>query len=124
MSAQEQTQNSSLDKLKWLMAIAAMVGAVYANHILVDDSVLIRAAVVIALVVIGLALAAVTEKGRAAIEFAKEARIEARKVVWPTRTETVQTSLIIAFSVAVMSLFLWLLDAGLVKLIGLVTFGD
>jgi len=124
MSAQEQTQNSSLDKLKWLMAIAAMAGAVYANHILVDDSVLIRAAAVIALVVIGLALAAVTEKGRAAIEFAKEARIEARKVVWPTRTETVQTSLIIAFSVAVMSLFLWLLDAGLVKLIGLVTFGD
>ena len=122
MSTQEQVQeSSSFDMIKWILAIVALAGAVYANHILVDGSVLVRAGVIIALVVVGLGIGFTTTKGKNGLAFAKEARIEARKVVWPNRNETVQTTLIIIVAVALVSLLLWGLDAILVTLINFLT---
>ncbi|TQV73874.1 preprotein translocase subunit SecE [Aliikangiella marina] len=122
MSAQEQVQeSSSFDAIKWILAIVALAGAVYANHLLVDDSVLIRAGVIIALIVVGFAIGFTTTKGKNGLAFAKEARIEARKVVWPNRDETVRTTLIIIVAVAIVSLFLWGLDAILVHVISFLT---
>ncbi|MET1257313.1 preprotein translocase subunit SecE [Aliikangiella maris] len=122
MSVQEQVEtSSSLDKIKWVLSAITLAGAVYANHYLIDGSVLIRAAVIIALVAIGLGIGFTTSKGKAGLAFAKESRIEARKVVWPTRTETIQTTIIIIVAVSIVSLFLWGIDAILVKLISLLT---
>lgn len=58
-----------------------------------------------------LALAAFTERGRPAREFVAEARFELRKVVWPTRQETVQTTLVITVVVIVVAIVLWLIDS-------------
>ena len=69
----------------------------------------------------GFGIAATTTKGIAGIAFAKEAKIEARKVVWPTRAETVQTSLIIMVAVILISLMLWGVDAVLVNIVGFLT---
>ncbi|HHJ4328242.1 TPA: preprotein translocase subunit SecE, partial [Klebsiella pneumoniae] len=52
-----------------------------------------------------------TGKGRAFFALAKEARIEIRKVVWPSRQETTQTTLIVVVVVLVMSLLLWGIDS-------------
>ena len=103
------------------MTFLALAGAVYANHTLVDGSLLIRVAVILALVAVGLGIAITTTKGIAGLAFAKEARIEARKVVWPTRGETVQTSLIILVAVVLMSLMLWGIDAILVTIVNFLT---
>jgi preprotein translocase subunit SecE len=54
-----------------------------------------------------------TEKGHAAWNLAKEARGEVRKVVWPTRQETTQTTLIVVAVVLFVSLVLWGLDSSL-----------
>ena len=62
-----------------------------------------------------------TEKGRNAAIFAKEARTEVRKVVWPTRQEAVQTTGIVLVVTLLMSLLLWGLDSVLFWLVGLVT---
>ena len=51
-----------------------------------------------------------TEKGRPAGGFAKDSRTEVRKVVWPSRTETIQTTGLIIVLVALVALFLWGLD--------------
>nr|WP_281271081.1 preprotein translocase subunit SecE [Orbus hercynius] len=51
-----------------------------------------------------------TNKGKSFITFAKESRMEVRKVVWPTRKETIQTTLLIAVITIVVGLCLWGLD--------------
>ncbi|MCF6193696.1 MAG: preprotein translocase subunit SecE [Kangiellaceae bacterium] len=121
MSVNENDSVASLNGLRWVMTFLALGGAVYANHTLVDGSLLIRVAVILALVAVGLGIAITTTKGIAGLAFAKEARIEARKVVWPTRSETVQTSLIILVAVVLMSLLLWGIDAVLVTIVNFLT---
>ncbi len=121
MSVNEQESEVSLNGLRWLITFLSLGGAVYANHYLIDESVLVRVAVILALVAVGFAIALTTTKGRAGLVFAKESRIEARKVVWPTRAETVQTSLIILVAVIIVSFMLYLIDMGLVFLVNLLT---
>jgi preprotein translocase subunit SecE len=124
MSVQEQAPSSSFDAIKWILAIVALAAAIYANHYfsqLADGSVLVRAGVIIALVAVGLGIGFTTAKGKAGLAFAKESRIEARKVVWPTRQETIQTTLIIIVAVAIVSLMLWGIDAIIVQLINFLT---
>jgi preprotein translocase subunit SecE len=121
MSVNEQDSVASLNGLRWLFAFISLGGAVYANHSLVDESILIRVAVILALVAIGFGIALTTTKGRAGLVFAKESKIEARKVVWPTRAETIQTSIIIIIAVVLMSLMLWGIDALLVTIVNFLT---
>jgi len=121
MSVNEQESEVSLNGLRWVITFLALAGAVYANHYLIDESLLIRVAVILALVAFGFVIALTTTKGKAGLVFAKEARIEARKVVWPTRTETVQTSLIILVAVVLVSFMLYLIDMGLVFLVSFLT---
>ncbi len=59
-------------------------------------------------------------KVKATLAFAREARVE-MKVIWPTRQETLQTTLIVAAVTAVMSLILWGLDGILVRLVSFIT---
>ena len=66
-------------------------------------------------------VAAVTGKGRQFLTFAKESRTEVRKVVWPTRQEATQTTLIIAVATAIIALLLWGMDAILVRIVGFLT---
>jgi len=66
-------------------------------------------------------IALLTSKGKATVAFAREARTEVRKVVWPTRQETLHTTLIVAAVTAVMSLILWGLDGILVRLVSFIT---
>ncbi len=121
MSAQEEAPSSSFDAIKWILTIVALAGAVYANHSLVDGSVLIRVAVIIALIVVGMAIGFSTAKGKAGLAFAKESKIEARKVVWPTRSETIQTTIIIVIAVSIVSLMLYGMDFLLVNIVGFLT---
>ncbi len=121
MSVNEQDSVSSLNGLRWLLTFLALGAAVYANHALVDGSLLVRVAAILGLVAIGLGIAMTTTKGRAGMIFAKEAKVEARKVVWPTRAETVQTSLIIMVAVVLISFMLYLIDMGLVYIVSFLT---
>ncbi len=122
MNASTENQPSgSLDSLKWGLAILLLAGAVVGNYIYGEQSVLLRAVgVVIAVIIAGL-VAGQTEKGRTAINFAKEARTETRKVVWPTRQEAVQTTMIVLAATLIMSLVMWGLDSILFELVGFIT---
>ena len=62
-----------------------------------------------------------TFKGRTFLAFAKEARIEVRKVVWPTRQETTHTTLIVMVATVIMALILWGLDGILFRAVGFLT---
>ena len=121
MSTNVETPSSGMDSVKWLVAIALLAGAVVGNYMYADQSVLLRAIGVVIAVAAGLGIAAVTEKGRTFLSFAKEARIEVRKVVWPTRQETTHTTFIVMVATVIMALILWGLDGILFRAVGFLT---
>lgn len=122
MSAQTETQTSSFDTVKWIIAIALLAAAVFGNYYYGEQlSVLVRAIAVVAIVVIAGFFAGTTDKGTRFRHFAKESRTEVRRVVWPTRQETVQTTLIVIVATAIVSLILWGMDAILVRIVGFFT---
>jgi len=110
MTSKTETPDSRLDALKSGVALLLVAGAIGGFYYFGQYSTLLR--VIGLLVVIGLALAVFlqTSQGRSAREFIHEARVEIRKVVWPTRKETVQTTSIVIAMVAAVAVFLWLLD--------------
>ncbi|TLX45818.1 preprotein translocase subunit SecE [Pseudoalteromonas phenolica] len=121
MSTNVETPSNSMDTVKWLVSIALLLGAVVGNYMYADLSVLVRAVGVVVAVAAALGLLATTEKGRTFIAFAKEARIEVRKVVWPTRQETTHTTFIVMLATVVMALILWGLDGILFRIVGFLT---
>jgi len=110
MGVSVETSNGMPDQVKWLTAAVLLAGAVVAFYYFGDQSLLLR---VIGLLVVGgvaTAVAFQTEKGRETWEFMRESRTELRKVVWPTRKETLQTTLIVMAVVALTAIILWFLD--------------
>lgn len=112
MESQSPTQSTSrYDSLLLLAAVIVLVGGMTAFYYFIDQ---VHSVVRLLglLVAVGSALALVyqTELGRTLWSFITGARTELRKVVWPTRQETVQMTLMIAVVVVIMSLAIWLLD--------------
>ena len=110
-SAENQKNVATFEWLKWLGVIILVVIAVVGNYIYKDTDLLYRVLAVVAILAGALLLASITNKGKNAINFAKEARMEIRKVVWPTRKETVQTSLIVIAATVFMTLVVWGVDS-------------
>ncbi|MCY4531987.1 MAG: preprotein translocase subunit SecE [Gammaproteobacteria bacterium] len=101
------------DAVKWLIIFAIVLGGVYANSQYGTVTLLYRALIGVALLGIVIAIALQTAKGHATWELAKEARSEIRLVVWPTRQELTQTTLIVVVVVIFVGFILWGLDSGL-----------
>ncbi|ASA55524.1 MULTISPECIES: preprotein translocase subunit SecE [Vibrio] len=120
--AETPESSNAADKLKWLIAIVLLAAAVVGNSFYGETvSVVIRSAGVIVLIAAALGIAAITVKGKEAVSFAREARMEIRKVIWPTRQETVQTTLIVLAVCVVMALALWGIDGIMVRLVAFAT---
>ena len=120
MNAKAEAKDSRFDLVKWLVVAALVVVGVVGNQYFSDEPVLYR---VLGLVVLGGVAAFVaflTARGQSFAVLLKEARVEIRKVVWPTRQETTQTTLIVVAVVLVMALLLWGLDSLLGWLISLI----
>jgi preprotein translocase subunit SecE len=122
MGVEVENQSSSFDGIKWVVAFAILIAAVAGNYMYSEQvSVLWRAIGVVAAIAIALFTAGQTTKGQNVFSFAKESRTEVRKVVWPTRQETLQTTIIVIIATLIMSLILWGLDGILVRIVGFIT---
>lgn len=123
MSANTEAQRSGrgLEAMKWLVILVLLILAVGGNYYYRDVNLPLRALIVVILIAVAGGIALLTTKGRATISFAREARTEMRKVIWPTRQETLHTTLIVAAVTAVVSLILWGLDGILVHLVKYIT---
>ncbi|NJN51220.1 MAG: preprotein translocase subunit SecE [Gammaproteobacteria bacterium] len=107
----ETTGQSLLDWVKWLVVVALIGGGIFANWYYQDQSLLNRVLALVAMAVVAVGVALQTEKGRGIWSLLKESRTEIRRVVWPTRQETTQTTLVVVALVLVFSLILWGLDS-------------
>ena len=102
------------ERIKFAIAAIFAVGGMFAFYALVD-----RQPLVVRILVLGGAFAAAvavmwfTEAGRTFLAFSRESWEEAKRVVWPTRKETLQTTGVVFLFVFTMALFLWLVDTGL-----------
>ncbi|KEY57484.1 preprotein translocase subunit SecE [Serratia sp. DD3] len=123
MSANTEAHGSGrgLEVTKWLIVVVLLVVAIVGNNYFREYSLPLRALAVVVIIAVAGVVALMTNKGKATVAFAREARIEVRKVIWPTRQETLHTTLIVAAVTAVMSLILWGLDGILVRLVSFIT---
>lgn len=112
MNAKSETSTgaSALDKVKILLAIAILLGGIAGYYIYDDAPAVVRIGAVIFSLAIAIAVFMATGVGRELWRFIQGSRVELRKVVWPNRQETMQTTLVIIFFVIIMGLFFWLLD--------------
>ena len=99
-----------IDKVKLAAAVLIVVLGLAGFYYFDEQSVLLRAGIVIVAVIAGLAVALLSTQGQAAWEFAKGARLELRKVVWPTRRETVQGTGMVLLMVILIGIYLWIMD--------------
>ena len=102
---------SKLDGLKWAVVAVVVAGGVGGNIYFSEESLLYRVIALLVLALLAGFVAAQTARGAAFVELVKGARNEIRKVVWPTRQEGTQTTLIVVAFVIVAALILWGLDS-------------
>ncbi len=113
MVTKVENQTSRFDGAKWVLVVLIVVAGAYANSYYATESMLYRALAGVVLAAIVVAIALQTEQGRATWELAKEARVEIRKVVWPTPEERRNTTLIVVAVVIFVAFILWALDSSL-----------
>jgi len=99
-----------VDKIKLAIAVALVVAGVWGYYLLGDVSIVLRILAVVAGIAAGAAVAWTSAPGKEFFVFARESLAEAKKVVWPTRKETTQTTLAVFAFVVVMAVFLWVSD--------------
>lgn len=120
MNVKAEAKDSRFDLLKWLLVAALVIAGVVGNQYFSAEPILYRVLALLVVAALAGVIALQTSKGQAFWVLAKEARVEIRKVVWPTRQETTQTTLIVVAVVLVMALLLWGLDSLLGWLVSLI----
>lgn len=121
MNSKPEIQASKFDTFKLLSAAFILVVALGAFYYFSDHLLLVRVAGLLVVVGIAAGIVLTTELGSNVLEFIQASRAELRKVVWPTRAETLQTTLAVVLMVILMGIFLWLLDMFLFWVVRLLT---
>ncbi len=118
MTTQSETsQSGALDIIKLLSAAAAIVGGLYSYYFFeFQVSLPLRVLMVLGGTGAGITIAMTSTQGQRLWSFIQGARVEIRKVVWPTRQETTQTAIAVFVFTLIMGVFFWLLDSGLLWL--------
>ena len=113
------TSSLSMDKMKWVMVAICMIAAIIASFYCKQN--VIRWGILIAASIVSLGLASQTLSGRQFKHFCIDARVELRKVVWPTRGETIRAASLILGMVFVAGFVLWAVDNIIWRIVAWVT---
>jgi preprotein translocase subunit SecE len=111
------------ERIKMVVAALIAVAGLFAFYALVDKQpTVVRLAILLGAFAVAAVVMYFTDAGRTFVAFSRESWEEAKRVVWPTRKETLQTTAVVFAFVFVMAIFLWAVDAGLLwitqKLLG------
>lgn len=111
----------AVNSLKWAVVVALIAIGLFGNYQFSDQSLLLRILGLSVVAILAVVVALNTEKGKEFWRFATDARNEIRKVVWPTRQETIQTTIMVLAIVAIVGLILWGVDILLLKIVAKLT---
>jgi len=121
MNAKAEMQGGRLDTLKLWAAILLMGAGIYGYYYFADVMVVLRVLGLLAVAAIAIGVVYQTGIGRQIVGFVSGAQNEVRRMVWPSRTETLQTTIAVVFIVLVVGVFLWLLDMVLLRAVQFLT---
>lgn len=105
------------DKIKLLVAFLLVVAGIAGFYYLRDSAAVLKLASVLAGLLLATAVALSSAPGKIFFAFGKESVAEAKRVVWPSRKETLQTTGVVILFAITMALFLWAVDAGLMMVV-------
>lgn len=115
-------KSKGTNTLLWIIAVALIIVAAVGNtYFAAQLSLVVRVLALVALGAGAVAAAALTNQGQKTLHFIKESRTELRKIIWPTRPEATQTTLIVIAMCIVVSLVLWGIDSIIVRLVAFLT---
>ncbi|AEC17386.1 preprotein translocase subunit SecE [Gallibacterium anatis] len=121
-SVEDGLKSKGLNSTLWIICVILVLIAAVGNIYFGDQfSSVVRVPAMVVLLLLALFVAAITNQGTVARTFLKESRIELRKIIWPTRQEATQTTLVVMGVTVVVSLILWGLDSIIVSLINFIT---
>ena len=113
MAARAESGGSAFDTVKLVVAVVLLLGGVVGYYYFSEFGLVYRVLGLVGLAILSIAIILATAMGRSFLVFLSDARIEVRKMVWPTRQETVQATLVVVALVFLVGLILWLLDMAL-----------
>ena len=105
-----ETVSTTADRLKIGLALLAVIGGLAGFYLLAQQPLVFRIAAVLAGLILGVVIASTSEPGKRFFAFGRESVAETKKVVWPSRKETIQTTAVVFGFVFVMAIFLWATD--------------
>ncbi len=121
MNTKAESTPGVLDTIKLILAAAALVGGIVAYYYFENESILLRVAGLLVALAIGVVIAFQSLQGQNLWRFVQSSRNEIRKVIWPTRQETMQTTLTVLVFTLILGVFFWILDLILLWATGLLT---
>jgi|SRR5665811_2608402 preprotein translocase subunit SecE len=105
------------DKIKLFVALLLVAAGIAGYYYLHDSAAVLKLASVLVGLLLATGVAWTSQSGKRFFAFGKDSVAEAKRVVWPTRKETLQTTaVVIAFAIT-MALFLWAVDASLMLVV-------
>ena len=110
MNAKTEAGGDTLDTIKLLLAAAVVVAGVVGFYYFGDQPTVVRALAVLVSLALAAFIALQATQGKDFWRFVQSSRVEMRKVVWPTRQETLTTTGAVMLFAAVLGVFFWLLD--------------
>ena len=121
MNTKAEIENTALDTAKLVIAAALLLAGILAFYHFVAYSLLWRVIGLLAAAGGAAAIALQSAPGRRLWQFGRDSHMEVRKVVWPTRQETVQTTLVVVVMVLILGIVLWLFDTVLMAILRFLT---
>ncbi len=121
MNVKAEAGATSLDTAKLAAAALLLIAGIGGFYYLADYSALLRVLGLLVISGVAAAIALQTGVGRQLWHFVGDARTEIRKVVWPTRQETLQTTFIVVVMVLILGIIMWLFDMVLMNILRLLT---
>jgi len=110
MNTKAESTPGVLDTIKLIFAAAVLVGGIVAYYYFENESILLRVAGLLVALAIGVVIAFQSMQGQNLWRFIQSSRNEIRKVIWPTRQETMQTTLTVLVFTLILGVFFWILD--------------
>ena len=110
METKVEEQPTVVDTAKLALAIVILLAGLVGYYYFADSSTLLRVLGVIVALAVGAVVAFTSLQGRQLWKFIQGARVELNKVVWPTREETIQTTLVVLVVALVGGVFFFLVD--------------
>jgi preprotein translocase subunit SecE len=105
-----ETVSSNADRLKLALAVLIIVAGIVAYSVLEAQPTVLRVGVFLASVIVAAFIAWSSEPGKRTLSFGRDSYNEVKRVVWPTRKESVRMTGIVFAFVIVIGAFLWLVD--------------